>query len=98
MVTRNEQDILAHSMQHGHHSLPEDVVEVDLDEIWRVLREVEMLVKLHLEREEKMWPKVAELINLLERSKGALTLLKWISYVVAPLFFAIYWVRDHVRL
>jgi len=69
--------------------------EPDLDKIWNLLREVDKKVDLHLQEESEYRPKLIELMALLERSKGALTLIKWTAAIVAASAAAGLWVTSH---
>jgi hypothetical protein len=97
MTIPEDQQELFPVLKHNAHARNGDS-EVDLKEIWRLLREVEMLIKLHIEDEKQLRPKLQELILLLERSKGAFILLRWFVFITTPVLVAVYWVRDHVRL
>ncbi len=70
---------------------------VDLEAIWKLLRELEMSVKLHMEEEKELKPKLLELLSLLERSKGVFSFLRIVLWVGGPLVAFGYWVKDHIK-
>lgn len=77
---------------------PEDhyiVTEETMAEIWQLLRGLDMKVTLHIEEEKKVRPKLLELIELLDRSKGALTFIKWAAATVVAISGAFAFISSH---
>lgn len=75
----------------GHH-------DADLSDIWDLLRALDKKVELHLQDEAEFRPKMVELVSILEKSKGAVTLIKILVGVVAPVWALFIWAKDHVKL
>ena len=70
----------------------------DLVAIWELLREIKEQQDIHLASEAEIQPKLLELINLLERSKGAIVLIKWTAYIGSFVAAIVIWAKDHVKL
>lgn len=70
----------------------------DFAAIWELLHEIKTAQEVHLEQEKQIQPKLLELIEILERSKGVITFLKVVLYVGAPLTAFAVWARDHIKL
>lgn len=70
----------------------------DLSEIWELLHAIDKKIDLHIKEEDAYRPKVVELVEILEKSKGAITLIKILVGVIAPTIAALVWLRDHVKL
>ena len=68
------------------------------DEILRELSELKVIMEAHIKEEQELRPRLLELLNLLERSKGAVAMVKGMMYIGAPIGAAIYWIKDHVKL
>lgn len=56
-----------------------------------------MAVKLHMEEEKELKPKLLELLSILDRSKGVIGFLKVMVWIGAPFTAFVYWVKDHVK-
>ena len=72
--------------------------ECNLNEIWELLRSIEKKVDEQITSDKIYKPKLLELIELLDQSKGALRLLKLIAITVAPIVAAAVWIKDHVKI
>lgn len=70
----------------------------DLSDIWDLLRAIDKKVDLHLADEAEFRPRLVELVGIMEKSKGAITLIKWCAYLGAPIYALILWFKDHVKL
>lgn len=70
----------------------------DLGAIWDLLRELDKKVDVHLAEEAEFRPKLVELVAIMERSKGAIFLLKLLVGIGAPVYALMLWLKDHVRL
>ena len=70
----------------------------DLSAIWELLHEIKLAQELHLQRDAEVQPKLLELISVLEKSKGALTLIKWLAAVCSFTAAAVIWAKDHLKL
>lgn len=68
------------------------------DEILRELSELKMIMEAHLKEEQDLRPRLLELLTILERSKGAILLLKTLFFIGAPVSAFVYWIKDHVKL
>jgi hypothetical protein len=66
--------------------------------LWNLLREIKTSLDTHLAQEAVYQPKVIELIEVLDKSKGVITLIKVLVYLCAPLFALWAWAKDHVKL
>ena len=69
----------------------------ELREIKTLLLEIDTKVSLHLAEEEELRPKLQELVEILQKSKGAIALIKFVFYVIAPVLGGVYWLRDHFK-
>lgn len=74
---------------------PYVVTEATMAEIWKLLRELDTKVTLHIEEEKVVRPKLVELLQLLDRSKGALTLIKWAAATVVAIAGAYTFLVSH---
>lgn len=70
----------------------------DLGAIWKLLHEIKEQQEIHLAQDIELQPKLLELINLLERSKGAITLIKWTAYIGSFVAAIVLWAKDHIKL
>ena len=75
---------------HGGHA--------ELNDIWNLLRDLDKKVDLHLQEEEAFRPKMVELVSIMDKSKGAITLIKIIVAVAVPVYAAVIWAKDHIKL
>lgn len=72
--------------------------EHDLAALWELLHTVDKKLDLHMQQYNANAPKVAELVTLLDRSKGILVFLTGLSVVVGVFWGVINWAKDHVKL
>lgn len=70
----------------------------DLGAIWKLLHEIKEQQEIHLAQEAEIQPKLLELIALLERSKGAITLIKWTASIGTFIAAIVLWAKDHIKL
>ena len=68
----------------------------DLTQIWELLRDLDMKVQLHIQEESAYKPKMVELINILERSKGAITFMRYTTMLMAMAAAGYAWLSSHV--
>lgn len=52
----------------------------------------------HMEEEEEIKPHLVELIDILQKSKGAITFMKFLIYAGGLIGAFVLWVKDHVKL
>ena len=67
-------------------------------EILEKLAEIEVLLATHIAEHKVIQPQLAELVIILERSKGVITLFRLLLYIGAPLTALIYWIKEHIKL
>lgn len=72
--------------------------EAQMDKMISELEQLKALFASHIKEESELKPRLIELLVLLERSKGAVSLLKALIYIGAPLTAITYWIKDHVKL
>lgn len=71
--------------------------DVTLETVMEVLHRLELRMEAHLLEEEAMKPYLVELIDVLQKSKGAITFLKIMVYVGGAIAAAIAWGKDHIK-
>lgn len=68
-----------------------------LDEIHRLVVALKERLEAHLIEEETLKPHLAELIDILQKSKGIILFFKFILYIVGPLSVTFYWMKEHIK-
>lgn len=74
------------------------VPEASLEAVITLLMELNTKFEAHLEEEKHIRPHLAELVDILQKSKGVLIFFKFLFYIGAPIGALIYWIKDHVKL
>jgi chromosome segregation ATPase len=69
-----------------------------LQQLGRQLEEMETRLDAHTEHEEEQQKQVKELLDALTQFKGMIVIVRWTIYIGAPLFAAIIWLKEHVRI
>ena len=69
----------------------------DLAAVWELLHKIDKKLDLHLQNDAANAPKLAELVVLLDRSKGILIFLTWASVIVGTLGAMALWIKDHIK-
>jgi hypothetical protein len=72
--------------------------EPSLAAVWEVISELNSNFSAHMEEERQLQPHLAELVDILQKSKGVFVFLKFIFFICAPITALAYWVKDHVKL
>ena len=71
--------------------------EYDLATLWELLHTVDKKLDLHMQQYAINAPKVDELVQLLDRSKGILIFLTWASVIASALGAMFLWLKDHIK-
>lgn len=68
----------------------------NIREMCALLTDLHQKLDAHIKEEAALKPQLVELISLLERSKGALVLIKWLSVAVTALAGLYAWASQHL--
>lgn len=70
----------------------------DLAAVWDLLHAIDKKLDLHIQQYNKDAPSIRELSMLLDRSKGILVFMTWVSVVGGIFVGAGVWIKNHVTL
>ena len=94
MANTQKQNHLRQEETSRHCDIPE---HVDLDLIYKTLMDMKSTLDVHITEESIYKPKVVELVNILDQSKGILWFIKLLSVALVAGWGIIYWIRDHIK-
>lgn len=68
-----------------------------MDDVVDLLRDLDNKLETHLAEEKELRPKVIELVDILQKSKGAIAFIKLSVTVAGAVAIALAWAKDHIK-
>lgn len=75
----------------------DDQDQKTIAELWEFLHAIDKKLEVHLAREEEHWPKVEQLIEILNGAKYIKIFLQGLVFIGAPIWAFIEWSKDHIK-
>ncbi len=72
--------------------------DCDFSELWELLRSIDKKLDLHLQEHTITKPQLDSVLETFHQSKGVITLVRALVYIIAPLLLVGAWVKDHIKL
>lgn len=72
--------------------------DIGLEHICDLLLDLKKTLDTHITEENIYKPKVVELVDILDKSKGVVWFIKVLSVVAVAGWGLVYWIRDHIKM
>lgn len=66
-------------------------------ELVRALERIEAKLDNHLSNYNEQAPKLQEVLDMLQKSKGAFALFRFVMFILSPVIAAAIWIKNHVN-